>query len=408
MNNEHGQRSAKKLWCMSGVLCAGLIGSCDRPPANSISSAPEPSTVASTNSTKFKQTFKQTTVVEGLERPWSMAWLPDGTMLVTEKAGRLRLIREGQLLPTPIAGLPKVMSSGQGGLMDVSLHPQFTQNQLIYLTYAHGQKNANRTRLVRAKLNGDNTLRDLKVIFEVSQEKSDGQHFGSRMAWLPDGTLLLAIGDGGNPPVELAGELIRKQAQNLRSHLGKIVRLNPDGSVPPDNPFVNNKNADPKVWSYGHRNIQGLVYDSAKKQVWATEHGARGGDELNLPEAGKNYGWPIVTRSQEYFGGEISEERSRVGLVDPKVVWTPAIAPSGLAIYNGDRFPAWQGDLFVGGLVGKGIRRIDLDDAGNVQGQEEMPIGQRVRDVRQGPDGLLYVLTDESDGRLVRLEPREF
>lgn len=409
MNNEHGQRSAKQLWCMSGVLCAGLLGSCDRPSTNSISSTPEPSTVASTNSTKFKQTtFKQTTVVEGLERPWSMAWLPDGTMLVTEKAGRLRLIREGQLLPTPIAGLPKVMSSGQGGLMDVSLHPQFTQNQLIYLTYAHGQKNANRTRLVRAKLNGDNTLRDLKVIFEVSQEKSDGQHFGSRMAWLPDGTLLLAIGDGGNPPVELAGELIRKQAQNLRSHLGKIVRLNPDGSVPPDNPFVNNKNADPKVWSYGHRNIQGLVYDSAKKQVWATEHGARGGDELNLPEAGKNYGWPIVTRSQEYFGGEISEERSRVGLVDPKVVWTPAIAPSGLAIYNGDRFPAWQGDLFVGGLVGKGIRRIDLDDAGNVQGQEEMPIGQRVRDVRQGPDGLLYVLTDESDGRLVRLEPREF
>ena len=404
MNNEHGQRSAKQLWCMSGVLCAGLLGSCDRPPVNSISSTPDPSTVASTNSTKFKQT----TVVEGLERPWSMAWLPDGTMLVTEKAGRLRLIREGQLLPTPIAGLPEVMSSGQGGLMDVSLHPQFTQNQLIYLTYAHGQKNANRTRLVRAKLNGDNTLRDLKVIFEVSQEKSDGQHFGSRMAWLPDGTLLLAIGDGGNPPVELAGELIRKQAQNLRSHLGKIVRLNPDGSVPPDNPFVNNKNANPKVWSYGHRNIQGLVYDSAKKQVWATEHGARGGDELNLPEAGKNYGWPIVTRSQEYFGGEISEERSRVGLVDPKVVWTPAIAPSGLAIYNGDRFPAWQGDLFVGGLVGEGIRRIDLDDAGNIQGQEEMPIGQRVRDVRQGPDGLLYVLTDESNGRLVRLEPREF
>ena len=197
-------------------------------------------------------------------------------MLVTEKAGRLRLIREGQLLPTPIAGLPEVMSLGQGGLMDVSLHPQFTQNQLIYLTYAHEQKNANRTRLVRAKLNGDNTLRDLKVIFEVSQEKSDGQHFGSRMAWLPDGTLLLAIGDGGNPPVELAGELIRKQAQNLRSHLGKIVRLNPDGSVPPDNPFVNNKNADPKVWSYGHRNIQGLVYDSAKKKFGLQNMGHAG------------------------------------------------------------------------------------------------------------------------------------
>jgi aldose sugar dehydrogenase len=334
-----------------------------------------------------------------------MAWLPDGTMLVTEKAGQLRLIRQGKLLPTPIAGVPEVMSSGQGGLMDVSLHPQFAQNQLIYLTYAHGSENANRTRLVRAKLAG-NTLQDLKVIFEVSQEKSDGQHFGSRLAWLPDGTLLLAIGDGGNPPVKLAGELIRKQAQNLRSNLGKIVRLKDDGSVPSNNPFVNNKNADPKVWSYGHRNIQGLAYDPTKKRVWATEHGARGGDELNLLKAGKNYGWPIVTHSQEYFGGEISQERSRAGMVDPKVVWTPSIAPSGLAIYTGARFPAWQGDIFAGGLVSKDIRRFDLDDAGNVKSQEAIAIGQRVRDVRQGPDGLLYVLTDESNGRLMRLEPQ--
>jgi aldose sugar dehydrogenase len=404
MNSKHRLRSAQQLWCaLSGVLCAGFLGACNNKPTNSVSSPPDFKllAVASTNSTKFKQT----TVVEGLERPWSMAWLPDKTMLVTEKVGRLRLIRQGNLLPTPIAGVPKVMSSGQGGLMDVSLHPRFAQNQLIYLTYAHGSQNANRTRLVRAKLAG-NTLQDLKVIFEVSQEKSDGQHFGSRIAWLPDGTLLLAIGDGGNPPVELTGDLIRKQAQNLRSHLGKIVRLKDDGSVPPDNPFVNNNNADPKIWSYGHRNIQGLAYDPTKKRVWVTEHGARGGDELNLSEAGKNYGWPIVTHSQEYFGGEISPERSRAGMVAPKVVWTPSIAPSGLAIYTGDRFPAWQGDLFAGGLVGKGIRRIDLNDSGNVQSQEEIPIGQRVRDVRQGPDGLLYVLTDESNGRLLRLEPQ--
>jgi aldose sugar dehydrogenase len=401
MNSKYRLRSAQQLWCcLSGILCAGFLGACTL--ANSVSSTPDfkPLAVASATLTKFKQTI----VVEGLQRPWSMAWLPDGTMLVTEKAGRLRLIRQGKLLSTPIAGVPEVMSSGQGGLMDVSLHPRFAQNQLIYLTYAHGRENANRTRLVRAKLAG-NTLQDLKVIFEVSQEKSDGQHFGSRLAWLPDGTLLLAIGDGGNPPVKLAGELIRKQAQNLGSNLGKIVRLKDDGSVPPDNPFVNNKNADPKVWSYGHRNIQGLAYDPTKKRVWATEHGARGGDELNLPEAGKNYGWPIVTHSQEYFGGEISQERSRAGMIDPKVVWTPAIAPSGLAIYNGNRFPAWQGDLFAGGLVSKDIRRLDLDDAGNVKSQETIAIGQRVRDVRQGPDGLLYVLTDESDGRLIRLEP---
>jgi aldose sugar dehydrogenase len=404
MNSKHRLRSAQQLsYGLSGILCAGLFGACHHTIANSVSSIPDfkPLAVASATSTKFKQTI----VVEGLQRPWSMVWLPDGTMLVTEKAGRLRLIRQGKLLPTPIAGVPEVMSSGQGGLMDVSLHPRFAQNQLIYLTYAHGRENANRTRLVRAKLAG-NTLQDLKVIFEVSQEKSDGQHFGSRLAWLPDGTLLLAIGDGGNPPVKLAGELIRKQAQNLRSNLGKIVRLKDDGSVPTNNPFVNNKNADPKVWSYGHRNIQGLAYDPTKKRVWATEHGARGGDELNLPAAGKNYGWPIVTHSQEYFGGEISQERSRAGMVDPKVVWTPAIAPSGLAIYTGDRFPAWQGNLFVGGLVSKDIRRLDLDEAGNVKSQEAISIGQRVRDVRQGPDGLLYVLTDESDGRLIRLEPQ--
>ncbi len=405
MNSTHKLRSAKQFWCaFSGILLAGLIGACDRTPANSVSSAPNPTSSAIVS--PHSPQFQQTTVVEGLERPWSMAWLPDGTMLVTEKAGRLRLIREKQLVPTPIAGVPEVMSSGQGGLMDVSLHPQFAQNQFIYLTYANGRENANRTRLVRAKLDG-NTLRDVKVIFEVSQEKSGGQHFGSRMAWLPDTTFLLAIGDGGNPPVELSGALIRKQAQNLRSHLGKIVRLKDDGSVPPDNPFVNDKNADSKVWSYGHRNIQGLVYDPTRKQVWSTEHGARGGDELNLAEAGKNYGWPIVTHSQEYFGGDISQERSRAGMIDPKVVWTPSIAPSGLSVYTGDRFPAWRGHLFAGGLVSKEIRRIDLDAAGNVQGQESISIGQRVRDVRQGPDGLLYVLTDESDGRLIRLEPRK-
>jgi glucose/arabinose dehydrogenase len=333
-----------------------------------------------------------------------MAWLPDGTMLVTEKAGRLRLVRNGVLEPTPITGVPGVMSSGQGGLMDVSLHPKFAENRFIYLTYSHGTDSANRTRLARATFDGK-TLQNLRVIFEVSQVKSGGQHFGSRILWLPDGTMLVAIGDGGNPPVQLDGDLIRKQAQNLRSRLGKIVRLNDDGSVPRNNPMATNAKSDPTVWSYGHRNIQGLAFDPATKRVWATEHGARGGDELNLAEAGKNYGWPLATHSQEYFGGEISSERSRPGMVDPKVVWTPATAPSGLAFYNGDRFPRWQGNLFAGGLVSQDVRRIDLDAAGTVRGQEVIRIGQRVRDVRQGPDGLLYILTDESDGRLIRLEP---
>jgi aldose sugar dehydrogenase len=346
---------------------------------------------------------RQTTIVEGLERPWSMAWLPDGAMLITEKAGRLRILREGQLAPEPIGGVPEVLTEGQAGLMEVSLHPQFAANQLIYLTYSHGTIDANRTRLARATFDGQ-TLQNLQVIFEVSQAKSGGQHFGSRIAWLPDGTLLLAFGDGGNPPVELEGDLIRKQAQNLQSRLGKIVRLNDDGSIPKDNPFVGKANVDPAIWSYGHRNIQGLTYDRETQRVWSTEHGARGGDELNLEQAGQNYGWPIVTYSQEYSGGEITSERSRPGMVDPKTYWTPAIAPSGLAIYRGDRFPAWQGSLFAGGLVSQDVRRIEVDAAGNVLNQQEIEIGQRVRDVRQSPDGFLYVLTDESDGRLIRLE----
>ncbi|WP_233743528.1 PQQ-dependent sugar dehydrogenase [Leptodesmis sichuanensis] len=398
----------------SGSAIAVLaIAACSLTPTNIVTSTPASpaanlSTVTSppvVSAVETAQGVRQTTLIEGLERPWSMAWLPDGTLLITEKTGRLRLVRDGVLEPTPIAGVPEVMSSGQGGLMEIAIHPRFAENRLVYLTYSHGTENANRTRLARATFDGK-ALRDLQVIFEVSQVKSGGQHFGSRIVWLPDGTMLVAIGDGGNPPVQLEGDLIRKQAQNLRSHLGKIVRLKDDGSIPRDNPFATRADANPAIWSYGHRNIQGLTFDPSTQRVWATEHGARGGDELNLVEAGKNYGWPIVTYSQEYSGGEISQERSRPGMVDPKVVWTPATAPSGLAIYSGDRFPDWQGDLFAGGLVSRDVRRINLDATGKVLGQQAIAIGQRVRDVRQGPDGLLYILTDESeDGRLIRLEP---
>lgn len=398
----------------SGSAIAVLaIAACSLTPSNTVTSTPatpaanlsmvtDPPVVSAVETA---QGVRQITLIEGLERPWSMAWLPDGTLLITEKAGRLRLVRDGVLEPTPIAGVPEVMSSGQGGLMEIAIHPRFAENRLVYLTYSHGTENANRTRLARATFDG-NALRNLQVIFEVSQVKSGGQHFGSRIVWLPDGTMLVAIGDGGNPPVQLEGDLIRKQAQNLRSHLGKIVRLKDDGSIPRDNPFATRADANPAIWSYGHRNIQGLTFDPSTQRVWATEHGARGGDELNLVEAGKNYGWPIVTYSQEYSGGEISQERSRPGMVDPKVVWTPATAPSGLAIYSGDHFPDWQGDLFAGGLVSRDVRRINLDATGKVLGQQAIAIGQRVRDVRQGPDGLLYILTDESEnGRLIRLEP---
>ncbi|MEG3875269.1 MULTISPECIES: PQQ-dependent sugar dehydrogenase [unclassified Microcoleus] len=394
-----------------GLASAGItIAACSVAPPNTATVAPtaaptaEASPVQAVSPSSTAQGFKQATVAEGLERPWGMAWLPDGSMLISEKAGRLRLLKNGVLEPTPITGVPSVMSSGQGGLMDVSIHPRFAENRFVYLTYASGTADANRTRIARARFDGK-ALQDLRVIFEVSQVKSGTQHFGSRILWLPDGTMLVAIGDGGNPPVQLEGALIRKQAQNLGSRLGKIVRLNDDGSIPRDNPFATNANADPAIWSYGHRNIQGIAFDPGTKRVWVTEHGARGGDELNLAEAGKNYGWPLVTHSQEYAGGEISQERSRPGMVDPKVVWTPAVAPSGLAFYTGDRFPAWRGNLFAGGLVSQDVRRIELDAAGNVLRQEEISIGQRVRDVRQSPDGLLYVLTDDSNGKLIRLEP---
>ena len=348
--------------------------------------------------------FQNVIVLDNLEHPWGIAWLPDGSMLITERPGRLRIARDGALDPTPIAGVPEVFAENQGGLMDVAVHPRFTENQWIYLTYSHGTNDANRTRIARATFDGS-SLSDVQVIFEVSQTKPRGQHFGSRLVWLPDDTLLASIGDGGNPPIEIEGELIRQQAQNRRSHLGKVVRLNDDGSVPADNPFVASADADPVLWSYGHRNIQGITIDPTTNRIWATEHGSRGGDELNWVQEGQNYGWPLATHSREYSGGIISPEQSLPGMVDPATVWTPAIAPSGLAIYSGDRFPEWQGDLFAGGLVSQDIRRLEVDEAGNVINQESIAIGQRVRDVRQGPDGLLYVLTDEPNGQLIRLEP---
>ncbi|MEL6352497.1 MAG: PQQ-dependent sugar dehydrogenase [Cyanobacteria bacterium J06627_28] len=392
-----------------GLMLAGCTSSATLPsntsPSNPAASDPPPSALPDA-STELAQssTPRPVTLVESLEHPWGLTWLPDSTLLVTERPGRLRIIKDGVLDPTAVSGLPEVFARGQGGLMDVVAHPQFAENQWVYFTYADGTGSANRTQVARARFDGS-SVSDWQVIFEVNRTKEGAQHFGSRLVWLPDGTLLVSIGDGGNPPVELENELIRNQAQNLGSHLGSLVRLNDDGSIPTDNPFVTAADADPAIWSYGHRNIQGVAIDSATGQVWATEHGSRGGDELNRIVAGENYGWPVVTHSREYSGGEISSERSRPGMVDPLVVWTPSIAPSGLAVYRGEQVPQWQGDLFAGGLVSQSIQQIKLDDAGAVLSQTPIDIGQRVRDVAQGPDGFLYVLTDESNGRLVRLEP---
>jgi glucose/arabinose dehydrogenase len=350
--------------------------------------------------------YERVTVVDGLEHPWAMTWLPNGSIIVTERPGRVRLIRGDAMEPEPLSGVPEVLNSGQGGLLDVSLHPRFEENRLVYFTYAKGSSLANRTCLARARLEGM-ALQGWQVLFEVSQAKIGTQHFGARILWLPDATMLISIGDGGNPPISLEGALIRRQAQNKASHLGKILRLNDDGTIPKDNPFFGAKDAVSEVWSLGHRNIQGLTWDSIRSKVWASEHGALGGDELNTPSAGENYGWPVVTFSREYFLNlKISDAVSAPGMVDPIMVWSPAIAPSGLLLYTGDKYRDWHGDLFVGGLVSQDVRRIDLDKEGYVRGEEALRIGARVRDVRQGPDGLLYVLTDEDSGRLIRLEPR--
>jgi glucose/arabinose dehydrogenase len=350
--------------------------------------------------------FSRVTVLHGLAHPWSMAWLPNGDLLITERPGRLRLVKNGQLLAAPVDGVPEVFSAGQGGLLDVSLHPRFSENRRIYFTYAHGSATSNHTRVAAATFNGDRLIH-WTVIFQVGVQKSGRQHFGSRLLWLPDESVLVSIGDGGNPPIRLAGDWIRKQAQNKQSHLGKILRLDDTGAIPEGNPSLDDAvDAEKSIWSFGHRNIQGLAYDSLRNVVWASEHGALGGDELNRIVKGGNYGWPVATFSREYLGGfKISDHTSKPGMVDPQVVWMTAIAPSGLMVYTGDRFSGWHGDIFVGGLKSQDVRRIDLDSSGQVIAQSALRIGHRVRDVRQGPDGLIYVLTDESDGHLIRLEP---
>jgi glucose/arabinose dehydrogenase len=348
--------------------------------------------------------FSVRTVVGELEHPWGLAWLPDGSMLITERAGRLRIVRDGKLDPTPIAGLPEIAAIGQGGLMDVSLHPNFADNKFVYLTYSAGDRNANATTLGRGRLEGGK-LEGFEVLMQVPQKKRGGQHFGSRLLWLPDGTLLMSIGDGGNPPTALDGENIRNQAQKPASRLGKVLRMTADGKPAADSPLASTPGADPLVFTLGHRNIQGLARDPVSGRIWASEHGARGGDELNLIEAGKNYGWPLVTFSIEYWGPSISEESSREGFADAAVVWTPCIAPSGLIVYTGERFPAWKGAVLAGGLISNDIRVVHLDGTRAVK-QESIRIGKRVRDVRQGPDGLIYVLTDEDDGALLKVEPQ--
>lgn len=343
------------------------------------------------------------TILTGLDQPWSLTWLPNGDMLITERPGTIRLVNSETLEIRQIVGVPPVFVDGQSGLMDISLHPNYHENGLIYIIYSSGNNDSNRTTVGRGILDGTQ-LSEFEDIFRVAPDKDGNQHFGSRMVWTSDSTFVIAIGDGGNRPEKTQGILSREHAQLLNSHLGKVLHLNDDGTAVSDNPFTNTSDALPEIWTLGHRNIQGLAKQPETGLLWANEHGSRGGDELNLLKPGENYGWPVVTYSREYWYTRISRETSKPGMVDPKIVWTPAQSPSGLTFYTGDKFPEWQGDLFSGGLQGEQVRRIILDGE-TVMGEESIPVGRRVRDVRQGPDGYLYILTAHDNGELIRIVP---
>jgi aldose sugar dehydrogenase len=337
-----------------------------------------------------------TQITDGLEHPWGIAFLPGGRMLVTERPGRLRIVHPNGAMSAPLAGVPEVQARSQGGLLDVAVDPRFEQNQTIYLTFSEpGGDGTAGTSLAKARL-GDGRLEEVQVIYRQQPKVKGGGHFGSRIVFRNDGTIFVGLGDR---------QSYREQAQDLASGLGKVVRINPDGSIPKDNPFVGREGVQPEIWSYGHRNIQSASLD-AEGRLWTIEHGPRGGDELNLTEAGKNYGWPVITHGVEYSGLKVGKgETEREGMEQPVYYWDPVIAPSGMARYTGNRYPGWTGSFFVGSLTPGGLVRLTLTN-GRVSEERYLEDLGRVRDVRQGPDGLLYVITDQKNGRLLRLDPK--
>lgn len=340
-------------------------------------------------------------IAKGLSHPWGMQILPDGRFLVTERPGRMRLVSPDGKLSPPLAGLPTVYASGQGGLLDVALSPDFASSQLIYFSFAEprGGGGANGTSLARARLVLEGTagrLEAVAVIFRQEPAQPSSAHFGSRLVVMPDGSLSMTLGDR---------YVLRDEAQNPGNHIGKVVRLAPDGT-----PFAGNPKREgwrPEVWSIGHRNVQGAALNPATGELWTIEHGARGGDEVNIPRAGRNYGWPLITYGRDYSGARIGEGTAKAGLEQPVYYWDPSIAPSGAAFYTGSLVPQWKGNLFVGALAGQALHRLVLDGE-KVVGEEVLlkDLGQRIRDVRQGSDGALYVLTDDGNGQLLRVAPR--
>jgi aldose sugar dehydrogenase len=342
---------------------------------------------------------KAETFAEGLEHPWSLAFMPDGNMLVTERPGRLRLIGKDGKLSEPISGVPQVAAEKQCGLLDIALDPDFSANRTVFFTFSEPRpEGGNGTSVARARLSADaRRLEDMRVIFRQQPAIESSAHFGGRLAIAPDGNLFVTLGER---------YVMRDSAQDLGTDLGKTVRITKEGKPAPGNPFTGKAGVLPEIWSYGHRNAQGAAIEPSTGLLWTVEHGAQGGDEINRPEAGKNYGWPVITYGKDYDNSKIGEGTAKEGMEQPLHYWDPSIAPSGLAFYEGDLFPEWKGDLLVGALKGQELVRLDVE-GGKVVGEEAMltDFGERIRDVRVGPDGAVYLLTDNPEGRVLRVTP---
>ncbi|MBZ6078148.1 PQQ-dependent sugar dehydrogenase [Microvirga puerhi] len=341
------------------------------------------------------------TVARNLDHPWGLTFLSDGRMLVTERPGRLRIVSGEGKLSEPIKGMPRIATKGQGGLLDVALDPAFQQNRLVYLSFAEDRGDGRAgTSVLRGRLDeAGTTLTDTQVIFRQEPSHTGGNHFGSRLVFDRNGNLFVTVGDRFD---------LRDQAQNPANHLGKVIHIRPKGGPAPDNPYLNREGTQPEIWSIGHRNVQGAALHPTTGELWTAEHGARGGDEINIPRKGLNYGWPVITYGVDYSGAKIGEGTKKAGMEQPIYYWDPSIAPSGMAFYTGDKFPAWRGSVLVGALAGKLVSRLDVD-GDKVTGEERMlqQIGERFRDVRQGPDGYVYLLTDSSNGRILRVRPAD-
>jgi glucose/arabinose dehydrogenase len=388
--NSKETRMSLRTLLMTVVVVACLVAPLPVPEAQA--QAPRSPTPAPTNGV-----VRAEPVAQGLEHPWGLVFLPDGRMLVTERPGRLRLVDRQGRVSEPLGGVPQVAARGQGGLLDVALDPRFAENRVVYLAYSEpGASGTAGTAVARGRL-GEGRLEVVRVIYQQQPKVQGPNHFGSRLVFARDGTLFVTQGDRYGQ---------RDGAQDLSVGIGKIVRINPDGSVPADNPFVGRAGARPEIWSYGHRNVQSAALDPATGQLWTVEHGARGGDELNHPEAGKNYGWPVITYGVDYSGARIGEGAAKPGMEQPVYFWDPVIAPSGMTFYTGDAYPDWKGSIFIGSLKPGLLVRLTVE-AGRVTREERYlgDLDERIRDVRQGPDGLLYLLTDSSRGRILRISP---